>query len=153
MLDAATRYRGFERSLAARQAELAAARAAEQSARQQVAATRTMVGTGAAGLYRSPVEARTPLLELDVHAADTTADVLHLTAIAERAAQDLEVDVVRAERAAVDLTLATRRVAVAEAALATVQAQATAVLDEMRAQVGGLRTDVAARLADRKSVV
>ncbi|SDN24058.1 Cell wall-associated hydrolase, NlpC family [Geodermatophilus siccatus] len=147
MLDAAARYRGLEQSLAARQAELAAARAAEQSAQQQVTATRTTVGTGAAALYRSPVGARTPLVALDVHAADTAPDVLHLTAIAERAAQGLEADVVRAERAVVDLTLATRRVAVAEAALATVHAQATAVLDEVRTEVGGLRTDVAAQLA------
>jgi cell wall-associated NlpC family hydrolase len=147
MLDAATRYRGLEQSLAARQAELAAARAAEQSAQQQVTATRATVGTGAAALYRSPVEARTPLVALDVRAADTAPDVLHLTAIAERAAQDLEADVVRAERAAVDLALAGRRVAVAEAALATVQAQAAAVLDEVRAEVGGLRTDVAVQLA------
>nr|WP_232807361.1 NlpC/P60 family protein [Geodermatophilus chilensis] len=147
MLDAAARYRGLEQSLATRQAELAAARAAEQSAQQLLAAARATVGTGAAALYRSPVEARTPLVTLDVHAADTTSDVLYLTAIAERAAQDLEVDVVRAERAAVDLALATRRVAMAEAALAAVQAQADAVLDEVRAEVGGLRTDVAAQLA------
>ncbi|MGR6967619.1 NlpC/P60 family protein [Geodermatophilus sp. URMC 61] len=147
MLDAATRYRDLQQSLATRQAELAAARAAEQSAQQQVAAARATVGTGAAALYRSPVEARTPLVTLDVHAAETAPGVLHLTAIAERAARDLEADVVRAERAAVDLTLATRRVAVAEAALATVQAQAAAVLDEVRAEVGGLRTDVAVQLA------
>ena len=147
LLDAATRYRDLEQDLAVRQAELTAARAAERSAQQQVAAARATVGTGAAALYRSPAEARTPLLGLDVQAAAATPDVLHLTALAERAAQDLEVDVVQAERAAVDLTLATRRVAVAEAALATVQDRADATLDEVRAEVGGLRTDVAAQLA------
>ena len=147
LLDAATRYRDLERDLAARQAELTAARAAEQSAQQQVAAARATVGTGAATLYRSSAEARTPLLGLDVRAAATTPDVLHLTALAEQAAQDLEVDVVQAERASVDLTLATRRVTVAEAALATVAERAGAVLDEVRAEVGGLPTDVAAQLA------
>ena len=147
LLDAAARYRALEPDLAAQHARLAAARAAEQSAQQQVAAARATVGTGAAALYRSSAQARTPLLGLDVRAAAATPDVLHLTALAERAAQDLEVDVVQAERAAVDLTLATRRVAVAEAALATVEEWAGAVLDELRAEVGGLRTDVAAQLA------
>jgi cell wall-associated NlpC family hydrolase len=147
LLDAATRYRALERDLAARHAELASARAAELSAQQQVTAARATVGTGAADLYRASAEARDPLLLLDVRAAGATSDVLHVAALAERATQELEVDVVQAERAEVDLTLATRRVTVAEAALATVQAQAAAVLEEVRAEVGGLRTDVAAQLA------
>ncbi|MGY1680799.1 NlpC/P60 family protein [Geodermatophilus sp. SYSU D01176] len=147
LLDAATRYRGLQQSLAARQAELTAARAAEHSAQQQLAAARATVGTGAAALYRSPSEVRTPLLRLDVRAAGATSDVLHLAALADQAADDLAVDVVQAERAAVALTLATRRVQVAAAALATVEEQAGAVLDEVRAEVGGLRTDVAAELA------
>ncbi|SET96289.1 NlpC/P60 family protein [Geodermatophilus poikilotrophus] len=147
LLDAATRYRALERDLAARHAELASARAAEQSAQRQATAARATVGTGAAGLYRASAEARNPLLQLDVRAAAATPDVLHGTALAERVAQELEVDVVLAERAGVDLTLTTRRVTVAEAALATVRAQAAAVLAEVRAEVGGLRTDVAAQLA------
>jgi cell wall-associated NlpC family hydrolase len=147
LVDAATRYRGLEQDLADRHAELTAARAAEQAAQQQLAAARATVGVGAAALYRSPAEARTPLLGLDVRAASTTSDVLHLTAIAERASQELAVDVVQADRAAVGLALATRRVAVAEAAAATVAAQAAAVLEEVRAEVGGLPTDVAAGLA------
>ncbi|SNS71011.1 Cell wall-associated hydrolase, NlpC family [Geodermatophilus pulveris] len=147
LLDAATRYRGLQQDLAARDAELTAARTAQQVAEQQLAAARATVGTGAAALYRSPAEARTPALGLDLRAASTTPDVLHRSALAEQVARDLAVDVVRAERAAAGVARAARRVAVAEAAAATVAERAAAVLDEVRTEVGGLRTDVAAQLA------
>ncbi len=147
LVDAATRYRGLQQDLADRHAELTAARAAEQAAQQQLAAARTTVGAGAAALHRSPAEVRTPLMGLDVRAGSTTSDVLHLAALAEQASQERAVDVAQADRATVALALATRRVAVAEAAAATVAEQAAAVLEEVRAEVGGLSTDVAAQLA------
>ncbi|TFV64188.1 hydrolase [Geodermatophilus sp. DF01-2] len=147
LLDGAARYRSLQQDLAARRTELSAAREAEQAAQQQVAAARAVVGAGAAALYRARAEARTPLLRLDVQAPSSTPDVLRLTALADRAGRDLEVSVVQADRAAVELELATRRVAVAEAAVATVEEQAAAVLDELRTEAGGLRTDVAAQLA------
>jgi cell wall-associated NlpC family hydrolase len=55
--------------------------------------------------------------------------------------------VARADRAAADVTVASDRVATAEAAVAAASRQAAAVLDEVRTSVTGLRTDVAAQLA------
>ncbi|WNV76485.1 NlpC/P60 family protein [Geodermatophilus sp. DSM 44513] len=147
MLDAATRYRGLQQDLTARQVELAAARAAEQAAEQQLALARETVGTGAADLYRSPAEVRTPVVGLDVHVPSATPDVLHVAALSEQVARELSLDVVHAERAAAAVAQAARRVAVAEAAAATVVQQAAAVLEQVRTEVGGLRSDVAAQLA------
>ncbi|WP_436695527.1 NlpC/P60 family protein, partial [Geodermatophilus sp. CPCC 205506] len=147
LLDAADRYRSLERDLAARRAELQVARTAEAAARERLAAEQAAVGTRAADLYRAPAEQRDPLLGLSVRTPSATSDVLYRAALDDRGKGELESTVVRAARAERDLDLATRRVAVAAAAVAAVEDGATAVLADARDVTAGLRPDVAAQLA------
>ncbi|MGY1820336.1 NlpC/P60 family protein [Geodermatophilus sp. SYSU D00079] len=147
MIDGANHYRALQEDLAARRAELQAAQDAERAARDAVAASRADVGARAATLYRTSPQSRHPLLTLSVRQPAATADVLHQEALVELTRRDLERTVVRADRAEAALAIAVERVATARAAVATVEQQAATVLADVRAHIGGLRTDVTAQLA------
>jgi cell wall-associated NlpC family hydrolase len=147
LLQDADAYRRLEAEVAARQAGLADAVAAEQAARAAVAAEQVTVGTAAADLYRAPATGRMPVLALDAAAPDTTPDVLYRQALADRAAGEREAAVVRAERAAAAAEAAADRVAAARAAVDAAAAQARAVLAGVRESADTLGLDVAAQLA------
>jgi peptidoglycan DL-endopeptidase CwlO len=147
LLAQAGQYRQLEKEVAERQSELQEARVAEQAALAQVEADRAVVGSTAADLYTSAPVERYPLLGLDVHNPSATSDVLFAQALADRADQELEGSVVRAERTAVVLEAATGRVAAAASAVEEVTERAAGVLATVRAEVDGLSTEVAARLS------
>ncbi|TFV68948.1 hydrolase [Blastococcus sp. CT_GayMR20] len=152
LLERAGEYRRLEKEVAARTAQLQEARTAEQAARTQVATERAVVGSTAADLYTSAPVERYPLLGLDVRDASATSDVLFSQALADQADRALESAVVRAERSADVLEAATGRVAAASSAVADVTARAADVLATVRAEVDGLSTEVAARLAALGSI-
>jgi cell wall-associated NlpC family hydrolase len=147
LLAQAGRYRQLEQELAQRQIELQHARDAERTARAQVEAQQTVVGSTAADLYRAAPTERFPVLGLNVHDPDVVSDVLFRQAVAEHADRALEGAVVRAERTAADLAAAAARVAEAEAAVAGARHLATGVLAKVRDKVEDLSPAVTAQLA------
>jgi hypothetical protein len=147
LLERAGEYRQLEQELARRRAGLEQAREAERTALAQLGSDRAVVGASAADLYAAAPVERAPLLGLDVRDADGTSDVLYHQALAERAGRALETVVVQAERSAAVLAAATGRVTAATAAVEEVTERADGALERVRAEVGGLRTEVAARLA------
>ncbi|MGY1622024.1 NlpC/P60 family protein [Geodermatophilus sp. SYSU D00965] len=147
MLDSADRYRSLQQTLADRRAELDRAREAEDTAREHLATAQAAVGARAATLYRASAAERAPLLGLSVDRPKATSDVLYAQGVADLGQRDLATTVARADRAAADVAVAVDRVTTAEAAVAAVSGQASAVLDGLRGTVAGLGTDVVAALA------
>ncbi|NEM05374.1 NlpC/P60 family protein [Geodermatophilus normandii] len=152
LLQDADAYRRLQAEITARQAELQAAVAAEQTARTAVATEQVTVGSAAADLYRASAETRMPVLGLSAGAPDTTPDVLYRQALADRAAGDREAAVVRAERAEAAAQDAAQRVAAAQDAVDAATAQARTVLAGVRDTVDGLGPAVAAQLAAMDTV-
>ncbi|MGY1787730.1 NlpC/P60 family protein [Geodermatophilus sp. SYSU D00698] len=147
LLQDADAYRRLQGEVATRRAELRAAVEAEQAARAAVAAEQVTVGSAAADLYRASAQTRMPVLGLSAAAPATTGDVLYHQALADRAAQERETAVVRAERAAAAAEAAAARVAAAQDAVDAAAAQARTVLAGVRATVDDLGLDVSAQLA------
>lgn len=147
LLQKADRYRQLQKDVAARRAELDQARAAEKTAKAQVAAQQQVVGNTAADLYRAGPSERVPVLDLSVHDASATSAALYRSALAERADEALDGAVVRAERASAALTAASDRVAGAEDDVAEISERADVVLQKARAEVADLSPAVTARLA------
>ncbi|MDT0278406.1 NlpC/P60 family protein [Blastococcus goldschmidtiae] len=144
LLEAADGYRTLEQTAAHRRDQLQEARAAEQAAREQVAAVQRAVGTGASDLYRATPTLRYPVPTLD--AAGVT-DALLRHSVTERADRALEGAVVRAERTVAALQDASARVDQAEAGAAAAEDELADALEAMRAQVDDLSTEVTGRLA------
>lgn len=144
LLEAADGYRTLEQTAAHHRDQLQEARAAEQAAREQVAAVQQAVGTGAAELYRA-----TPTLRYPVPTLDPTGvtDALLRQSVTEHGDRAREQAVVRASRAAAVLDDASARVDQAEAGAAAAEDELSAALEAMRAQVDDLSTEVTGRLA------
>ncbi|MEX5720736.1 NlpC/P60 family protein, partial [Geodermatophilus maliterrae] len=147
LLQDADAYRRLQTEITARRAELQQAVAAEQSARAAVAAEQASVGAAAADLYRASATTRVPVLGLDATAPGTTADVLYVQALADRAAGDREATIARAERAESAARTAAARVAAAQDAVDAATEQARSLLADVRATVAGLGLDVSVQLA------
>ncbi|CCG01814.1 NlpC/P60 family protein [Blastococcus saxobsidens] len=147
LLEQADRYHLLAQVADQRRTELADALAAEQTARDALAAQQLSVGTGAAALYRATAAARYPVLGLDTDQPGATSGVLYAQSLADRADRDLQGTVVRAERGALRLEAAGLRVSDARAALATAERRAGDVLRTVRAKVADLPTEISGRLA------
>jgi cell wall-associated NlpC family hydrolase len=147
LLEKADEYRRLEQEVAQRSTELQQAREAEQAARDQVTADQQVVGATAASLYRAAAADRVPLLDLTVHHASATSDVLFRQALAERADRSLQSAVVRAERTGSAREAAAVRVAQAQQAVDAASRRAAGVLATVRDQVDDLATEVSGTLA------
>jgi peptidoglycan DL-endopeptidase CwlO len=141
------RYRAVAGEGDQRRTELAAARAAAQTARGAADAAKAEVGTAAADLFRAPVAARVPVLGLSVEDPAAVPGVLYRQALTDRTAVDREGAVVRAERAAASLAAAERAVADAEREVAVAENRAERLLADARAAAVGLDPAVAAAVA------
>ena len=147
LLERADLYRQLERDADRRRAELDRARGVEDAVRARMSAGQQTVGAGAAQLYRAGSTARFPVFGLDVHRPDAATAVLFQQALADRAQEELESTVVRAQRTAAELDVAVDRVTDARALLAAAERRAADALTAVRAEVGDLSPEVAGRLA------
>jgi peptidoglycan DL-endopeptidase CwlO len=141
------RYTKASSELESRQIELAAARKAEDAAEAAARAAQTVVGTGAAELFRAGPAERLPVFGLDVTDPEGTADVLYAQALADRTDAGLEQAVVRAERADQALDAARITVMGAEDRVATASARADELLAATRSQVAELPAAMSATIA------
>jgi cell wall-associated NlpC family hydrolase len=105
------------------------------------------VGSSAAALYRSTATDRFPVAGLDVADPGRTPTVLGVQLLADRADQERENAVVRAQRAEAQLQQADRRVAAAEAAVTLAGRDAAGALADTRSRIADLGTAVTAQLA------
>jgi hypothetical protein len=152
LLGQADEYRRLEQEVAARQAELEAARAAQQTALAHVVTQQQDVGVTAAALYRAAPGAGYPVLGVRVDDPVATSDALYRHALADRDQTALEGALVRAERSTVTLASTSDRVAEARARVKEMSRAADAVLDAVRRQADALDAEVAGRIAGLGSV-
>jgi cell wall-associated NlpC family hydrolase len=147
LLEAAGRYRQLDQQVTQRRAELTGAEQAEQQARAAGTTARAVVGSAAGDLYAATTAGRYPLLGLSVTDPGRTSGVLTLQALADRAEQQRQGAVVRAERSAQAVADAADAVADARGALRTADRRAADALAAVRETADALSPSVTLTLA------